>query len=200
MSFPTTPVLDDCQRPDEAPLSDGGQWSTRNVVSNLSLESQRIRTQAASGFGSMYWNAAVFGPDSEVYFTVTTLPGATSYLRLYLRLQNPGQAGETGYMCQFRNSDTSVNIYRETSKETFTSIATTGSVSFTTNDVLGFAVAADQLAAYKNGASVLTGTDATISAAGNIAIGGLNNGYRLLNFGGGTTVLASGIYPGGMII
>ena len=52
-AFPTTSVLDNCQRADENPLSNGGLWTTMaNLPSGLELLSKKI--EPVSSFGGSY--------------------------------------------------------------------------------------------------------------------------------------------------
>ena len=93
------PTLDSFNRRNENPLSDGGRWSNGvigsaetglRVVSNA-LGCTKTTTCTA------WRNNATFGPDTEVWARVTTLPGTNNQLRLYARLQQPGVGG-SGYM------------------------------------------------------------------------------------------------------
>lgn len=76
-AFPSTSVLDTFNRADEDPLSGGGNWAgpilsglnQMKVVSNGIMQSLVVASQS----GTSYWNAATFGPGSEVYFDVTTV-------------------------------------------------------------------------------------------------------------------------------
>ena len=99
---PTEPLstLDNFNRPDENPLSDGGRWSngilnsgeSGLVVSGSALACTRSTTCSA-------WRSnAQYGPDVEAWATFTTMPGNGNGLRLYARLQQPGSAAVDGYV------------------------------------------------------------------------------------------------------
>jgi hypothetical protein len=191
VAFPTTGILDDCNRTDENPLSDGGKWGDRNNNFDLALAGNRIGGTNSGALSSMFWSLATYGPDCEAYITVTTLPSATAYIRLWVRVQNPGAVGETGYMMQWSNDANGCRIFKETARETYTMIAQDAAARYTTNDQLGLGALGSDITVYKTGASVLTVNDTTTSAAGNLALGCRDTVAKLLNFGGGTRVVVS---------
>jgi hypothetical protein len=196
MAFPTTGILDDFNRADENPLSFGGKWAARAGTasdSQLQIISNVVAWGAAAGaLGSRYWADSTFGPDCEVYATVTTLSGtAADYVRMWLRLDTPGASAENGYMMQWSNDANGCRIFKENTRESYTQLAQAAAARFTTNDQIGFEAIGTALTVYKNGVSVLTITDATHAGAGNIALGIRNNVTRLDNFGGGTTVTST---------
>ena len=94
------PTLDSFNRRNENPLSDSGRWSNGVIgstetglrVTSNALECTKTTTCTA------WRNNASFGPDTEVWARVTTLPGTNNQFRLYARLQQPGSPAQTGYM------------------------------------------------------------------------------------------------------
>lgn len=96
---PTTPLLDDFERPNENPLSGGGNWAKLFPVSSeLQLLDNGVAT-AISGSTAprRYWTPATFGPDAEVYARTSGTGGWHQDIRLGLRLQNVGTSSFTGY-------------------------------------------------------------------------------------------------------
>ena len=87
-------IVDSFNRPNENPLTDGARWtnsvipgeSGHNVTSNQ-LACSVVTTCTA------WRNAAQYGPDVEVSVRVPTLPGDGNVIRLYARLQMPGNLG-----------------------------------------------------------------------------------------------------------
>ena len=94
------PTLDDFNRANENPLSDSSRWSngiagsgeTGLHVSSNPLACSKTTTCTA------WRNASQYGPDTEVWAKVGTLPGTGNQFRLYARLQQPGLASRSGYM------------------------------------------------------------------------------------------------------
>lgn len=193
MAFPTTGILDDFDRPDESPLSDGGKWADRNNNGDLQVLNNKAQGIVGSTtLNSNYWADSVFGPASEAYITVATLPNA-DYIRLWLRLQNPGAVNETGYMMQWANDANGLRIFKETARETYTMLAQDAAARFVATDQLGFEAIATDLTVYKDGVAELGVSDGTTTAAGNIALGCRSNTCTLSDFGGGTVVSATDV-------
>lgn len=185
MAFPTTGILDDFNRANENPLSNGGKYNLIAANTALQVVSNQCTGTGASVNAARY-NVSSFGPDSEAYMTVTTVPG-TSYVRLWLRFTNPG-ASETGYMMQWSNDANGCRLFKMTSQDTYAQIAQNAAATYVNNDVIGFEAIGSQLTAYKNGTSVVTVADGTYATAGNIGIG-INGTTGIVdNFGGGTRV------------
>ena len=78
MAFPTTPVLDDFNRANENPL-DNGTWTIPSGAQIMRIISNAAVPTAVAGASVAYWSVGAFGPASEVYSTVTVLPGSTNY-------------------------------------------------------------------------------------------------------------------------
>lgn len=67
MIFPSTPILDNFNRANENPLSDGGRWD----AGGLQVVSNQATSNGPGGDGCTW--RLVYGPDMEVYVTITTL-------------------------------------------------------------------------------------------------------------------------------
>ena len=84
MPFPTTPILDDFNRPDEGPPP-SASWTTPTDQNGVRVVSNRAQVQAgASSEGFAAWTASTFGPDCEVYCDVAAATG-TWALKLMAR-------------------------------------------------------------------------------------------------------------------
>jgi hypothetical protein len=94
------PTLDSFNRRNENPLSDSGRWSN-GVVGSVET-GLRLVSNALGGTKTTtctaWRNNAQYGPDTEVWARITTLPGTNNQFRLYARLQQPGTATYDGYM------------------------------------------------------------------------------------------------------
>lgn len=197
-TFPTAPVLDSGVRADENPLSHGGQWTNpaQPGNSNLQIFSNAIRsTQGTTDTdANAYWSATTFGPDSEVYWTMTTRPNRFSYG--YLRLQSPGTAGIDGYFFLVNMETTSDNRIMRIDNGAFTQLGASYSVAHADGDAVGFEALGATLTVYKKTgaawASVASRTDSTYGAAGSIGMGDKASSVAGVyhDFGGGTIVAA----------
>ena len=93
------PTLDAFNRRNENPLSDSGRWSNGiigSVETGLRVQSNAIECTKTTTC-TAWRNNASYGPDTEVWARVTTLPGTNNGFRLYARLQGAGSS-QTGYM------------------------------------------------------------------------------------------------------
>jgi len=191
MAFPTTGILDNFNRANEDPLANS-TWTKITGSQNLKIVSNICQGSPFNQLSGAYWSATTFGPDSEAYVTVLVIPGGANYVRLYARLTSPGGA-QNSYFMQFSNDSNGCRIFIE-SGGTPTAIAQDAAARYVANDVLGFEVIGSTLTVYKNGASVLSTTDATFSAAGFIGLGARQSTAQLDDFGGGTVVPAAAAF------
>src|SRR4029078_11566819 len=58
-------------------------------------------------------NTTLYGPETEVWAHITTVPGNGNQLRLYARLQQPGTSGADGYMLRTLQQPGTDEIYLE---------------------------------------------------------------------------------------
>ncbi|MGH3136875.1 MAG: fibronectin type III domain-containing protein, partial [Gaiellaceae bacterium] len=93
-------VLDDFNRANESPLSDGGKWSNGIIgASEVGLNVTSNALACAVTTTCTAWrNNAQFGPNAEAWAKISTLPGTGNAVRLYVRLQTPGSSAFDGYM------------------------------------------------------------------------------------------------------
>ena len=101
-----TTVIDNFNRTDEAPVSNGGKWSDDipgNMSSNLEVQTNVLReNDGITGTGSAWWNAEEFGPNCEVSLTLPDSVGADNdFVGIILRIQGPGATTWDGYQSLF---------------------------------------------------------------------------------------------------
>ena len=92
------PIVDSFNRRNENPLANG--WSNGiggSVETGLRVNSNTIQCTKTTTCTAWRTNPA-FGPDTEVWARVSTLPGNGNQFRLYARLQNAGLAAHSGYV------------------------------------------------------------------------------------------------------
>ncbi len=151
-----------------------------SIVSNAAQNQDAVNNDT-------YWNAATFGPDSEVYLTRGN--SSTLWFYLGLRLVGPPAFSVTdGYMAYYLDG-TGIFIFR-IDNGGITQVGSTVVTSIAVGDAMGFEVIGDQLSVYSRvsgvwGSALGTETDATYSAAGNIGFGLRTTGSGD-DFGGGT--------------
>lgn len=113
-SFISTPMLDDFARPNEDPLSHGGDWSVVDLSASwneMKLENNSCRRQGTGTDGlanGMYWTPITSIAPTEVWGCIRSISGATG-LSLFSRLQQLGGTNQfDGYVAYFSPSATGV--------------------------------------------------------------------------------------------
>jgi hypothetical protein len=157
---------------DENPLSEGGNWAQLSSSGNAL---QRISNAVASvinGLGASYWTPANFGPDVEVYLTLTNV--AVSGHGLAVRVQGEGGANTwDGYQARLTAAEV---ILSRVTDSVRTDLDSSISAGFAAGDKLGLSVRGSTITAWRqpSGSSrwniVLTAVDATYASAGKIAV------------------------------
>jgi glucose/arabinose dehydrogenase len=189
--FPTTPVVDDFDRPD-GPV--GGAWV--GDVGSLGIDANRLRP--LTGGLSVTWDGAVFGPNQEAYVTIGPLaPGAPEH-DLMLKVQ--GLSGSNGHI-EVRYDDNAdyVAVGTYTPGPGWQGEFTIP-VTLVTGDQLGArAYENGTVQVYRNGA-LLGSTDVSYwpfhangGRIGLTLVGAANS--RLDDFGGGDVVFDSNAEP-----
>jgi hypothetical protein len=195
MAFPTTSILDNFNRADGDVGSNWGAPAWIDTV-RLAISTNQVQFNDAGGGG--YYNVSTYGPDSEVYITITTLSGS---LELYLRLDTPGAAAN-GYRLRFRSAFAQLLYYR-LDGGVATQLGATDTLTLSSGDSVGGDMVGSTLTAYTNqGAwgSISTRTDTTYTAAGYIGIDGSATAMLADNFGGGTIGAAPPATPGPALV
>ena len=93
------PTIDNFDRLNENPLSDAGRW-TNGVIGSaetgLYIPSNWLACSRSTTC-TAWRNSAQYGPDSESWARIATLPGTANSVRLYVRIQQPGSTAADGY-------------------------------------------------------------------------------------------------------
>jgi uncharacterized protein YmfQ (DUF2313 family) len=192
---PTTPLLDDFNRPDTTgPPSPN--WSNFPVSSTVATNDLHILTNQLAGYTNSnadYWNVQPFAADSEAYITVAAKPtNAGDGIGLGLRFQNPGTKTANGYQAYFYNQ-TGTDTYQigKRVNGAFTSLATVTGPELSAGDKLWFNATGNKLTLYRYNAGtwklVLQTTDTTYTTGGYLELNARNTTFRLDDFGGGNT-------------
>lgn len=201
MAFPTTGVIDDFNRANETPLSVAGAWATPVFISdgNFNLTGNQLVDPSAA-WRSIYRDTPTYGPDSEVFITMPTLP--TTAVELVARLQNPNTGSCLGYMMDVTPGGAwgvykiTSNIQNQIGVNATQAVANGGSVGM---EVLGSNPTTIN-GYYRPPAGswslVITRSDSTSphTAAGFIGLAanlGIAGGQSLDDFGGGTVVTST---------
>lgn len=205
MAFPTTGILDDFNRADNADISVGeANWvegDVHNGVDAFEIVSNQLHNEGANGvFAEAYWNVS-FGPDSEVFVTTINQPTADSNnIFLFLRMAQPGTNTVDGYLLQFRHLVSATDEWEilEVSDDVETLLgATETGPELVDNDGIGFEAIGSTLTMYHRSGlsgswdSQFNRTDSTHTGAGFISIGDEQDSAvddAFDDFGGGTVV------------
>jgi hypothetical protein len=192
---PFTPVIDDCNRADENPVSNGGVWSgASKIISGdffLKLATNTITAAGASNASS--FTTTTYGPDTEIW---TTCSGADSGNDLIVRIANPGAAGVTGYMVSYDMPNDKVIIKRIDNSTTITTLFTSPTLAaYSSTDRMGFRMVGANITVFINDSAVASFSDSTYSNAGPIGIRKFSTQAPVTSVGGGTVYPSLGVHP-----
>lgn len=198
MPFPTTPVLDNFNRPDQGPPP-SASWTTPldgfgDPLDGCRVVSNQVTHQAGAvgTFGYASWNAATFGPDCEIYATLKVAPGTQAF-RLHARM---GSLNVDGYNNSYFLNVTNAGI------QIFKSVNGTNTQlgtlvrSNAIDESFGLELIGSTLKAYYKPVSgswtlAITVTDTTYTAAGRLGmLISVTPSSTLDDFGGGTVAVA----------
>lgn len=190
MAFPSTALLDNFDRADAASL--GASWT--DLFNGCAISSNQAAGEAAGANFSM-WNVATYGPDCEAWIEISALPGNNLTFGVYARLVDTGSVVNIdGYIVSFVHQTGGTDIVRisRITNAVGTQLGADISQEFSNGDYLGIRCIGSTIYALRSSGgtpSVLGArTDATYSAAGNIAITIEGTTGRVNSFGGGTYV------------
>jgi hypothetical protein len=159
----------------ENPFSDGGKWVNGGTTG---LDWTNARTTTGKIFGTEPGNSGgiyddsvaclqnmTWGPnqaaEGTVYVTSSPAPNAECELLLHVTISGHSYTGYE-FNCSCVTGTTYMTIVRiEGTFGTFTNIAQRLDIGVADGDVMGFTIIGSLLTAYKNGSSVLSGTDTT---------------------------------------
>lgn len=188
--FPSAPIIDTGIRANESPWSNGGKISGPTYAGDDVWQIVSNQIVGTTGvFPDGYYNAATF-VDSEAYATITT-GSATATPTLMLRLQGAGGTPTAGYYSIFEVGDTFVGIFDAV---TFAQYGPNGVLpqALAAGDSIGMRMVGSVITMWWKPAGgvwqlVMTVSDSTYTAAGNIGILNNANGipFTFNNFGGG---------------
>ncbi len=201
MAFPTTGILDTFTGADENPIVTNWTVKIRPTDDNLKRLSNTLQNEFQGGIGSGWYDISTYGPDSEVWATVTTKgPTNGDQIRLYLRLVDVGLSTVDGYEARLVSVDAgtdAVRIFRLDNGSS-SQLGVDISQEFTDGDGFGFEAIGSTLAVYRKSAGVWTlldtRTDSTYTAAGYLGVQFTQSGVGspvLDDFGGGTVVVGA---------
>src|SRR5262249_510418 len=143
--FPQNGVLDDFNRAD---CSIGGSWIDQ--ASAFTIDANRL----AGAIGEHYveWNRATFGPNQEVFLTLSVIGASTIEHNVMLKTQ--GTSWNTGHLeVSYETATGSVGVYAFTPPVTWTTNGTISGVTFAPGDQLGARALSDgTVKVYRNGA------------------------------------------------
>lgn len=207
MAFPTTAVLDDFNRADST-TTIGTSWSVLadyfSGDADHGIISNQLYNPQTDDYVAMYWNAGTFGPDSECYMTVTTVPSVDESLSVGVRNKDVGVGTYDGYWVFINTSTGLISVVR-VDDDVATTLGSTVAITLSAGEKFGIEAIGSTLKAYHfTGGSwteKASRTDSTYGAAGLLAFyipGAVVTG-RFDDFGGGTVVAGGGAtHPGYM--
>jgi RHS repeat-associated protein len=106
---PATPVLDTFNRPNELPVSQGGNWAPAGFVGTpANLVSQALHPSSDS---SSSYRQAQYTGDMEAYYTIAVPPASSTGQYLFIALQDVGTAAFDGYALVFGNGSFELRRY-----------------------------------------------------------------------------------------
>jgi subtilisin family serine protease len=186
------PTLDAFNRVNESPLSDAGRWSN-GVAGNGEAALKSLSNQLANNkttTGSAWRNNVQYGPDTEVWAKITTLPGTGNQVRLYARLRQPGSSTADAYMLRSNESTGTDQVSLERLDNGLITTLKTMTQELSSDDTLLLRVRGSTLEAWRQGGSTwsLLGsvTDSSYSAGGFVGVGLRGTTGRLDDFGART--------------
>ena len=183
------PTLDTFNRRNENPLSDGGRWSNGvigSVETGLRVNSNTLNCTKTTTC-TAWRNNATYGPDTEVYARIATLPGTNNGFRLYARLQQPGASAHSGYLLRTNQLTGTDQVFLERIDSGAVVTRLTISQDLAVGDTLLLRVKGLKLEAWlrRSSAWSLLGSvvDSTYGAAGRVGVGIRGKTGRLDDFG-----------------
>lgn len=190
MAFPTTGILDNFNRADEAPVSDGGKWSFPAFSGDRQMNLVSNALTTTSSWCSEWRNNANYGPDVEVFLDVPNKPAGGNAVELLARLVNgPGTAALDGYLLDVVANTGAWTLWRIDNNTQ--SLMASGTQAWNSGDGIGLEIIGTMIKGKRRSAGVwsdvVTTSESSYTAAGRIGLAA--NGMTVDNFGGGTVVV-----------
>lgn len=193
-------LLSDFTGVDENPLSEGGKWGPLDTTSNPLRRVSNAATSTVSTTGENYWTVQNYGPDVDVYVTITVMPLAGNNVDVSARIQGEGGAatydGYRARMLQNAGTD-SLTICRVTNAA-ITTLATMTTRDFAVGEKVGIRCLGSTVEAWYYAGVWTLGlsvVDTTYPAAGKIALHVRGSTGRADDFSAGPVVMAGGTLP-----
>jgi len=199
MPFPQPPILDDFERANEDPVSQGGQWNTSgtNIVgqTRLRVSGGDLDAGATAGTRSSF-RIADMGPDVAMSLQVPSIPDNTGNLKLWLAFDvDADPTTPNGYGVRVVGTATSLdwNIMRWDASVEVVLVSSIG-YGLDVNDNVGFVRRGDTLEAWHSleatpttWVQVLSTTDSTYSGQiGKLVVSLRRTFVEVDNLGGST--------------
>ena len=199
MAFPTTGVLDSGVRSNENPLSDEGKWTNGQMPEawgySMQLLSNVIKGGGAS-YNSAHRNNADYGPDVEVYVTVTAKDTTNGNdCNLFARLRQIAETTTDGYSLNIALA-AGADVWSLLRWENGAYSATLGATftqEISAGDSVGLSIVGSTLTAwYKAVGGVWSRLaerdDATYPGAGKLGLVAYSTAWEFNDYGGGTVI------------
>jgi hypothetical protein len=185
-AFTAAPIIDNFDRANEGPPP-SSNWTTGIDGGSVGFSVSSNQAAPAGEGASMFWNAADFGPDLDVYATrsVNNAP-----IRIYWRMVSAGTSGVDGYAA-LAYTDGNIYVYKVTNFGN-TQIGAAMAQAVAAGGSLGVRMIGSTIDVYYKapaGSWVLVGSrsDSTYSAAGKVGVQFFDGtSHRLDDFGAGT--------------
>jgi hypothetical protein len=188
----TTLAEDTFHRPDENPLSDGGNWNQINgddaaqVVSDVCEPT----VTATNPCGAVY-TGIVWPTNPWASLTISFNAADNPLFELYQRLTNDGNFA-TGYTLQISPTTGAITLSANATDDVLYS----DTLTFSNGDVILLGFFGTTWLVYRNGVQLSTGSDASTPSGGTAGFDlGANNAItsaQALNFSGGEVTQSSG--------
>lgn len=191
MLFPTTNIIENFNRIDQGPPP-SVNWSGDGTGGQFKvLGNQCVVNSLGGGYAYNFWNGASYGPDCEVFATISIKPANGSFIYIFARFQGASTTTSNGYSLRaspVSGTDT-FDVFRH-DNGVQTSIGSF-SQEITNGDAFGLSCIGNTINLWYNplgGNWSLLGSiiDATYKIAGNIGIVAVGLTPIIDDFGGGT--------------
>jgi len=191
--FPSTAVLDNFDRANGAI---GANWA--GTTSGYSIASNRL--DVGTGEASIFWQGASFGPEQEVFVTLSTIDSAATEHDLLLKSQS-GSTWSNGVLEVIYDAvGQRVQVWTYSSAQNWVQRGADIPVTFVNGDQFGARAKANGMVeVYRNG-TLLGSRDASgwtyATSGGYLGLWFVNAGNAVLDdFGGGTVVAGQTFTP-----
>jgi hypothetical protein len=195
----STAVLDTFNRANSTTTL-GSNWSLLTDFTlggtNLGINTNAAYKGSGTGYVVMYWNPATFGPLCEAYITVATEPSSGQNVAVYARTQQPGSGTNDGYNVAYTTGSPDSWKITRSDNGVDTQLGASVNQAVAAGEKILIECNGSTITGYlfTGGAwvAVLSRTDTTYSAAGNIGFygTGADTTWRYDDFGGGTVLRA----------